>query len=1089
MARYIQRPDNALKRANEFIEVGKPARALDTLQEVFRNKKFSYTWSEQIIEPIMFKYLDLCVELKKSHIAKEGLFQYRNMYQLVNVGSLENVIRGYLKMAEERTEAAQQQSSQAVLDIDDLDNLATPESILLMSAVCGEDAQDRSDRTILLPWVKFLWESYCQCLELLRVNSHCEILYHDIARMAFHFCLKYNRKMEFRKLSEKLRKHLDDIGKVSAQSSNVSITKPETQQLNLDTRLYQLDSAIQMELWQEAYKAIEDIHGLMTLSKKQPQPKTMANYYQKLAMVFWKAGNQLFHAAALLRLFQLSRELKKTITNDEIQRMASHVLVATLAIPLPSAHPEYDRFIETDKSPLEKAQRLAVLLGLQQPPTRASLLREIIRANVFNLALPHFQNLHKWLEVDYNPLSLCSNVQTVIDYIKSDEKNPLLQYIDSLQNVTLVRLVRQVSQVYQTIEFARFLELAKFATTFKLERILVDCVRHNDMQITIDHKEKMVMFGTDLSESQREDHHDGPILQSMPSEQVRQQLVNMSVVLHRAIAAINPNRQKGEREALRAQMVALYHENKVREHQAILIRQKLIEDRKEKIERLNQEREEEEVRRHEEQVRQQKLVEQQRLEKEAEEREKKRSENERKQIRNRTMMEKIQQISQTTHGQKMLKIIEEKGAAVDPDELAKEEKNALIRERKELTSKLKSQEKKVDYYERAKRIEEVPLIKDYLKDMEVKEEVFWQNQEKNRIENAIAERKNAVTQQERLKRMHADREAYMNQLKAERKNLYLDKLRAFNEALEEERKRRLAQRIVERRKERRDKWLAEREAEKQRKLDEIQREKDEQLRLEKEQRAKEREAELEKLNIQSEKQKQREAEAERKIQEDRERARARDKPMRDSEHSAWRSVGGKDGGARESVKEGAWRTAQGSDNDNTSGGGKWRTAGDRNDDRGGFRRGDDDRGGYRDRDGRNRRDDRDSFIKRSGGNDGPIRRSGDDAPIRRSGDDAPIRRSGDDAPMRRGGDDKDSYKRGDDRSFKRGDDRGPKRDDRGPMRRGGDSRSGPIKRSGYDDSSSGGGGNWRQRDDSDRPKDEASSWRRAEAPRDDKDKQ
>lgn len=147
---------------------------------------------------------------------------------------MENVIRGYLKMAEERTEAAQQQSSQAVavLDIDDLDNLATPES-LLMSAVCGEDAQDRSDRTILLPWVKFLWESYGQCIELLRVNSHCEILYHDIARMAFQFCLKYNRKMEFRKLSEKLRKHLDDIGKVSANSANVSITKPETQHLNL----------------------------------------------------------------------------------------------------------------------------------------------------------------------------------------------------------------------------------------------------------------------------------------------------------------------------------------------------------------------------------------------------------------------------------------------------------------------------------------------------------------------------------------------------------------------------------------------------------------------------------------------------------------------------------------------------------------------------------------------------------------------------------------------------------------------------------------------------------------------------------------
>lgn len=58
-------------------------------------------------------------------------------------------------MAEERTEAARQQSTQAVIDTDDLDNLATPESILL-SAVSGEDAQDRSDRTILTPWVCWL---------------------------------------------------------------------------------------------------------------------------------------------------------------------------------------------------------------------------------------------------------------------------------------------------------------------------------------------------------------------------------------------------------------------------------------------------------------------------------------------------------------------------------------------------------------------------------------------------------------------------------------------------------------------------------------------------------------------------------------------------------------------------------------------------------------------------------------------------------------------------------------------------------------------------------------------------------------------
>lgn len=51
-----------------------------------------------------------------------------------------------------------------------------------MKAVSGEDTQDRTDRAILTPWVKFLWESYRQCLDLLRNNTRVERLYHNIAQ-------------------------------------------------------------------------------------------------------------------------------------------------------------------------------------------------------------------------------------------------------------------------------------------------------------------------------------------------------------------------------------------------------------------------------------------------------------------------------------------------------------------------------------------------------------------------------------------------------------------------------------------------------------------------------------------------------------------------------------------------------------------------------------------------------------------------------------------------------------------------------------------------------------------------------------------
>ena len=66
------------------------------------------------------------------------------MCQSSNVASLAAVVNQYLSMAEKRTDAARQESVDSV-EVDDLENIATPEMIML-SAVSGEGAQDRSDR-------------------------------------------------------------------------------------------------------------------------------------------------------------------------------------------------------------------------------------------------------------------------------------------------------------------------------------------------------------------------------------------------------------------------------------------------------------------------------------------------------------------------------------------------------------------------------------------------------------------------------------------------------------------------------------------------------------------------------------------------------------------------------------------------------------------------------------------------------------------------------------------------------------------------------------------------------------------------------
>ncbi len=55
----------------------------------------------------MFKYVDLCIELKKGRYAKDGLIHYRNVCQQVNVQSLEEVIKYFMKTATDKAEEAQ----------------------------------------------------------------------------------------------------------------------------------------------------------------------------------------------------------------------------------------------------------------------------------------------------------------------------------------------------------------------------------------------------------------------------------------------------------------------------------------------------------------------------------------------------------------------------------------------------------------------------------------------------------------------------------------------------------------------------------------------------------------------------------------------------------------------------------------------------------------------------------------------------------------------------------------------------------------------------------------------------------------------
>merc|ERR1712170_43642 len=123
-----------------------------------------------------------------------------------------------------------------------------------------------------------------------------------------------------------------------------------------------------------------------------------------------------------------------------------------------------------------------------------------------------------------------------------------------------------------------------------------------------------------------------------------------------------------------------------------------------------------------------------RLEREAKEREEQRRREEHREIQRKVAKERLEQLKNTAVGAKAFADLSDDVIAdMDVDDILAKQVEQLEKEKKELQDKLKAQEKKIDYFERAKRVEEIPLLqKDYDNFVEADRE-FWLQQENDRI--------------------------------------------------------------------------------------------------------------------------------------------------------------------------------------------------------------------------------------------------------------------------------------------------------------------------------------------------------------------
>ena len=259
------------------------------------------------------------------------------------------------------------------------------------------------ERSKVMPRAQFFLETCKNILDTLRSNSKLLDFYNDTARKVFTFCNKYKSKQEYKRISETLHSHFNQIVKFDKLGEHTGkipypIKLDDDKQVSqvLTIRKEQLELALFMKEWTDAHKTSNNIYELMKKGSRkteQQMKEIYSEFFGHLSEIFWESKLYLFHTYAMQNVMYLTKSLKNFDSQLKKENNDKFVLAA-LSIPLVNKLSNFERlqfhyvpqsmkeFVESNLIAKEDLLDTAKMLQVDGFPSRKSIIHYIEIENI-----------------------------------------------------------------------------------------------------------------------------------------------------------------------------------------------------------------------------------------------------------------------------------------------------------------------------------------------------------------------------------------------------------------------------------------------------------------------------------------------------------------------------------------------------------------------------------------------------------------------------------------------------------------------------------------------------------------------------------